>query len=57
MRLPAALTEAGMAKVVETAPGHAAEVLDLAIGPLDPAQQAALREIAERIVGTIEKTR
>ena len=53
----AALTEAGYEKVVATAPGHAAEVLDLAIDPLEDAQQEALREIAERIVGTIEETR
>ncbi len=53
----ATLTEAGFAKVVATAPGHAAEVLDLAIDPLSPDQHRALREIAERIVGTIEETR
>lgn len=53
----AALTDAGFEKVVATAPGHAAEVLDLAIDPLDPEQLRRLREIAERIVGTIEETR
>lgn len=53
----AALTDAGLEKVVATAPGHAAEVLDLAIDPLSADQHHALREIAERIVGTIEETR
>lgn len=53
----AVLTDAGFEKVVATAPGHAAEVLDLAIDPLDPEQLRRLREIAERIVGTIEETR
>lgn len=53
----AALTDAGFEKVVATAPGHAAEVLDLAIDPLSPDQHRAMREIAERIVGTIEETR
>ncbi|MEJ6544018.1 MarR family transcriptional regulator [Brachybacterium paraconglomeratum] len=53
----AVLTDAGFEKVVATAPGHAAEVLDLAIDPLSPDQHRAMREIAERIVGTIEETR
>ncbi len=53
----AVLTDAGFEKVVATAPGHAAEVLDLAIDPLDPEQLRRLREVAERIVGTIEETR
>lgn len=53
----AALTEAGFEKVVATTPGHAVEVLDLAIDPLAPGQFLALREIAERIVGTIEERR
>ncbi len=53
----AALTDAGLEKVVATAPGHAAEVLALAIDPLSPEQHRALREIAERIVGTIEESR
>jgi len=53
----AALTDAGLEKVVATAPGHAAEVLDLAIDPLSHEQHRALREIAERIVGTIEESR
>ena len=34
-----------------------AEVLDLAIDPLSPDQHRAMREIAQRIVGTIEETR
>ena len=53
----AVLTDAGFDKVVATAPGHAAEVLDLAIDPLDPEQLRRMREIAERIVGTIEERR
>lgn len=53
----AVLTDAGFEKVVATAPGHAAEVLDLAIDPLGAAQLRALREISETIVGTIERTR
>ncbi|WP_341854111.1 MarR family transcriptional regulator [Brachybacterium sp. GPGPB12] len=53
----AVLTDAGFEKVVATAPGHAAEVLDLAIDPLDPERLRRLREVAERIVGTIEETR
>ena len=53
----AVLTDAGFEKVVATAPGHAAEVLDLAIDPLDPEQLRRMREIAERIVGTIEERR
>lgn len=53
----AVLTDAGFEKVVATAPGHAAEVLDLAIDPLSPDQHRAMREIAQRIVGTIEETR
>ncbi|WME22813.1 MarR family winged helix-turn-helix transcriptional regulator [Brachybacterium sp. GU-2] len=53
----AVLTDAGFEKVVATAPGHAAEVLDLAIDPLSPDQHRAMREIAERIVGTIEERR
>ncbi|MFI6265453.1 MarR family winged helix-turn-helix transcriptional regulator [Micromonospora sp. NPDC051006] len=45
----AVLTEQGWAKVVETAPGHVAEVRRLAFDPLTRARQRQLREIGRRI--------
>ncbi|MER7891586.1 MarR family transcriptional regulator [Micromonospora sp. NPDC094482] len=45
----AVLTEQGWAKVIETAPGHVAEVRRLAVDPLTRAQQRQLREIGRRI--------
>ena len=45
----AVLTEAGWEKVVDTAPGHVAEVRRLIIDPLTRAQVRQLHEIATRI--------
>jgi DNA-binding MarR family transcriptional regulator len=51
----ATLTEDGWEKVVATAPGHAAEAHDLVIDRLDTAQQAQLRQIAQRITAAIDE--
>src|SRR3954471_11484104 len=49
----AVLTDAGWDKVVETAPGHVAEVRRLVFDPLTRAQARQLREIGSRIVRAI----
>ncbi|MEV0696018.1 MarR family transcriptional regulator [Streptomyces sp. NPDC050388] len=49
----AVLTDAGWDKVVETAPGHVAEVRRLVFDPLTRAQQKQLREIGRRINNAI----
>ncbi|TXL62774.1 MarR family winged helix-turn-helix transcriptional regulator [Aeromicrobium terrae] len=43
------LTESGMDKVVEAAPGHVTAVRDLVIDPLSAAQITALAEIGEQV--------
>ncbi|WP_043515224.1 MULTISPECIES: MarR family winged helix-turn-helix transcriptional regulator [unclassified Actinoplanes] len=50
----AVLTDSGWQKVVETAPGHVAEVQRLIFDPLTRAQQRHLRDIGRRIVRTID---
>jgi len=50
----AILTEAGWAKVVETAPGHVQAVRSLVLDPLTKAQTRQLRDIGHRILRTID---
>ena len=50
----ASLTEPGWEKVVETAPGHVAEVRRLVFDPLTKAQQRLLREAGHRILHAID---
>ena len=50
----ASLTEAGWAKVQETAPGHAATVREHVIDALDPEQVRQLREIAGRVLARLD---
>ena len=50
----ATLTDEGMRKVEETAPGHVAEVRDRVFDPLTGEQVAQLREIATAIVSGID---
>jgi DNA-binding MarR family transcriptional regulator len=50
----ASLTPDGWAKVVETAPGHVAEVRRLVFDQLTKAQQRQLREIGRRVVHAID---
>lgn len=58
----AALTEAGMAKVVEAAPGHVSQVRDLLIDRLSPDQLVALAGIGSVVrrrmdpAGTFDRT-
>ncbi|GAA2604964.1 MarR family winged helix-turn-helix transcriptional regulator [Streptomyces tubercidicus] len=49
----ALLTDEGWGKVVDTAPGHVAEVRRLVLDPLTKAQQKQLREIGRRINNAI----
>ena len=49
----AILTDEGMEKVVETAPGHVEEVRRVFVDVLTKAQRKQLREIARRINGAI----
>jgi DNA-binding MarR family transcriptional regulator len=51
----AILTDAGWEKVVETAPGHVAEVRRVFVEALTKSQRRQLREIAQRINGAIEE--
>ena len=51
------LTDAGWEKVVETAPGHVAEVRRLIFDPLTVAQQRQLRSIGARILRVIDPDR
>jgi DNA-binding MarR family transcriptional regulator len=53
-RTNAVLTEAGLATVVRTAPGHVAAVRALVIGALSPAQLRHLRGANERILTRID---
>ena len=50
----ASLTDAGVAVLVDTAPGHAGKVRSLVFDPLSAADVERLSEIAERIVGRLE---
>ena len=52
----AILTDEGWAKVVETAPGHVAEVRRVFVEALTRGQREQVREIARRINGAIEPT-
>jgi DNA-binding MarR family transcriptional regulator len=49
----AVLTDEGYAKVVETAPGHVAEVRSLVFDTLTPEQVAALDEICEALLSRL----
>jgi DNA-binding MarR family transcriptional regulator len=51
----AVLTDAGTAKVVETAPGHVEAVRDLVFDPLTKAQTRHLREICHRIARAVDR--
>jgi DNA-binding MarR family transcriptional regulator len=51
----AVLTDEGMAKVVQTAPGHVAAVRRLVVDALSPQQLAALGCASGSILGTISK--
>jgi DNA-binding MarR family transcriptional regulator len=53
----ATLTDDGWKMVVETAPGHVAEVRRLVFDPLTQTQQRQLRAIAERIAAAIDPGR
>lgn len=53
-RIQAALTEAGYAKVVATAPGHVARVRELLIDPLTPEQLTTLRDIGAQVLARID---
>jgi DNA-binding MarR family transcriptional regulator len=50
----AVLTDEGMAKVVATAPGHVANVRNLVIDVLTPAQLDSLRDIGRAILEAID---
>lgn len=50
----ATLTEAGVAKMEEAAPGHVEAVRTLVFDPLTKAQIQSLRDIGQRIVRTID---
>ncbi|WP_043262700.1 MarR family transcriptional regulator [Streptomyces sp. CT34] len=50
----ATLTDAGWAKIVETAPGYVEEVRRLVFDPLTKAQTRQLRDIGRRIVRSID---
>lgn len=51
----AILTEDGVAKVIEAAPGHVGEVRRLVIDQLTKAQSRQLREIGQRITRAVER--
>ncbi len=50
----AVLTEEGLAKVVETAPGHVSHVRSLVIDALTPAQLASLTDIGRAVLEAID---
>jgi DNA-binding MarR family transcriptional regulator len=50
----ATLTDDGMAKLVDTAPGHVETVRELIFDPLTQAQSRQLREIGHRIMTAID---
>lgn len=52
----ARLTQAGMDKVVEAAPGHVANVRQLVIDALSPAQVQQLGEIADSLLSRLDPT-
>jgi DNA-binding MarR family transcriptional regulator len=49
----AVLTDAGLATVVRSAPGHVAAVRNLVIDALTPGQLAELTDVGERIVARV----
>jgi DNA-binding MarR family transcriptional regulator len=51
----ASLTDQGLTKVAEAAPGHVEEVRRLVLDPLTKTQCRQLREISRRIVRAIER--
>lgn len=53
-RTMATLTDAGMDKVVEAAPGHAADVRELLIDVVEPEHLPMLRAVGESVVGRID---
>lgn len=50
----ATLTDAGLAKVVESAPGHVEEVRRLVLDPLSATQSGQLRSVSQRILAAID---
>ena len=50
----ATLTDTGMAKVVDAAPGHVREVRRVVIDPLTRAQLRQLRGIGQRLLGALD---
>jgi DNA-binding MarR family transcriptional regulator len=50
----AALTDAGWAKVVASAPGHVEEVRSIVFDPLSPDQVAQLSDICSRLLTTLD---
>ena len=50
----AVLTDAGMAAVVDSAPGHVAAVRSLVFDALTPAQLSGLRDAGDRIMAKVE---
>jgi hypothetical protein len=50
----AMLTDAGMAKVVDSAKGHVAHVRELVFDALTPAQQRRLRDIIDAILNRVD---
>lgn len=54
--LDAVLTDAGLAQLRATAPGHVEQVRELLIDPLSPEQLAALRDISETLVEHLRRT-
>jgi DNA-binding MarR family transcriptional regulator len=50
----AILTDTGWDTVVDTAPGHVAEVQRLVFDPLTKAQQRQLRDIGRRVMRAID---
>jgi len=51
----AILTDQGLAKVVEAAPGHVEELRRLVLDPLTKAQTRQLGEISRRILRAIDR--
>ena len=50
----AVLTDAGLAAVVASAPGHVAAVRSLVFDALTPAQLSGLRDAGDRIMAKVE---
>ena len=50
----AIITEVGLEKLVESAPGHVEEVRRLVFDALDPRQVGHLRAVAEQILGRVD---